>query len=167
VTARTHRLLVVRIDGREWLADAGFGGQMPTAVLDLHSEATQPTTHEPFRLRFGQGDAARTLESLVAGEWKPLYRFDLQPQWPIDFEAANFQLSQDPASHFTQGLVASRVVDAGRHVLRGRELAYHALGGGTTRRELAIDALLPALEEVFGIHLDAALVQSLRQRLES
>ena len=39
VTPRTHRVLWVRCDGREWLVDAGFGGQSLTGVLEMDSEA--------------------------------------------------------------------------------------------------------------------------------
>ncbi len=165
VTARTHRLLVVKVDGREWLVDVGFGGQMLTGVLDLHSEAEQQTPHEPFRLR--RAGTERVLESLLLGEWKPLCRFELQPQLPIDFEAANFQLAHDPASHFTQGLVASRIAADGRHVLRGNELGFHRLGGDTSRRVLASAVeTIAALREVFGLRIDAATGAALLARLE-
>jgi len=166
VTARTHRMLLVRIAGQDWLVDVGFGGQMLTGVLDLHSEAQQQTPHEPFRLR-RMGDE-RVVESLVQGEWRPLCRFDLQRQQPIDFEAANWWLTQDPASHFTQGLVVSLVAQDGRHTLRGRELAFHKLGGGTTRRELqGVAEVLDALRDVFGLRLDASLETALENRLEA
>ena len=166
ITARTHRMLVVRIAGQDWLADVGFGGQMLTGVLDLHSEAQQQTPHEPFRLR-RMGDE-RMVESLVQGEWKPLCRFDLQRQQPIDFEAANYWLVHDPGSHFTQGLVVSLVAQDGRHTLRGRELAFHKLGGGTARRELHdAAAVLDALRDVFGLRLEASLETSLKNRLEA
>lgn len=166
VAQRTHRLLVVKIEGREWLVDVGFGGQMLTGVLDLHSEVEQQTPHEPFRLRRLEGD--RVLESLVQDEWKPLCRFDLHPQLPIDFEAANYQLSHDPASHFTQGVGVSRVAADGRHVLRGRELGFHRLGGDTDRRELASAAeVIAAMREVFGLRIDAATEAALLARLEA
>ena len=163
ITPRTHRLLVVRAGG-EWLVDVGFGGQLLTGVLDLHSEAPQQTPHEPFRLRRLGED--RLLESLIQGEWKPLCRFDLHPQLPIDFEAANYQLVHDPASHFTQGLVVSLVAKDGRHALRGRELAFHRLGGDTTRRELAtVVEVMAALREVIGLDIDAATEAALTARL--
>ncbi|MFO1503747.1 MAG: arylamine N-acetyltransferase [Steroidobacteraceae bacterium] len=166
LAARTHRLLKVRIEGRDYIVDAGFGGQTLTGVLDLHSEEAQSTPHEPFRLR-RLGDEF-LMESQLAGEWRPMFRFDLHPQQPIDFEAANFQLVHDPASHFTQGLRVSRVTPEGRHVLGGFDLAFHALGGGT-RRETLPDtaAVLHSLREVFGIDTSglpdlAACLDSLR-----
>ncbi len=163
VVPRTHRVLKVRAENRDWIVDVGFGGQTLTGVLDLASEEPQATPHERFRLR-RVGDE-RLMESQVAGEWLPMFRFDLQPQQPIDFEAANFQLVHDPASHFTQGLRVSRVTPEGRHVLRGFELAFHSLQDATRRRTLpGVDAAMTVLDEVFGI--DAANVPGLAERLK-
>jgi N-hydroxyarylamine O-acetyltransferase len=150
VAPRTHRVLKVDAGQSEWIVDVGFGGQTLTGVLDLASEQPQATPHEPFRLR-RVGDE-HLMESRVADDWLPMFRFDLHPQQPIDFEAANFQLVHDPASHFTQGLRVSRVTPEGRHVLRGFELAFHSLGGGTRRETLSdVGATLDALRDVFAI----------------
>ncbi len=166
VTPRTHRALLVRFAGRSWLVDVGFGGHTLTAPLDLALEGVQETPHEPFRITRLAGDYL--VESLIRDEWQPLFRFDLQPQQPIDFEAANYQLAHDPASHFTQVLIASRVAEGGRHVLRGRELAFHELKGGTRRETLAgPEEVIAALREVLGIELEPALQDSLRLRLET
>lgn len=167
LTQRTHRILLVRVDGREWVVDAGFGGQMLTSVLDLAVDGPQDAPHEPFRMRRLGGDE-RMMESLIHGEWKPMYRFDLQLQQPIDFEAANFQLVHDPASHFTQGLIVSQVEPEGRHILHGRELVFHRAGGETTRRNLpTATAVLEALRDVFGLQLDAETAAALAARLDS
>ncbi len=164
VAARTHRVLKVEAEGREWIVDAGFGGQTLTGVLDLASEQPQATPHEPFRLRRLGGEYL--MESLVAGEWLPMFRFDLHPQQAIDFEAVNFQLGHDPASHFTQGLRVSRVTQQGRHVLRGFDLAFHPLQGGTRRETLQdVGSTLAALREVFAI--DASALPDLPAKLAS
>jgi N-hydroxyarylamine O-acetyltransferase len=164
VTGRTHRALLVRVAGRSLLVDVGFGGHTLTAPLDLALEGAQQTPHEPFRL--GRLDGDYLVESLIRGEWQPLFRFDLHPQLPIDFEAANYQLAHDPGSHFTQGLVATRVAADGRHILRGRELLFHELGGETRRETLAdAAAVIAALREVFGIEVDTDLRHSLELRL--
>lgn len=150
VAPRTHRVLKVRVDHRDWIVDVGFGGQTLTGVLDLACLESQDTPHEPFRLR-RLGDE-HLMESQVAGQWLPMFRFDLHPQQPIDFEAANFQLVHDPASHFTQGLRVSCVTLEGRHVLRGFELAHHVLGAGSRRETLQdVESVLGALRDVFAI----------------
>jgi N-hydroxyarylamine O-acetyltransferase len=48
--ARTHRLLCVRIQGQQWLADVGFGGQTLTGVLRMDIEDGQSTPHDPASL---------------------------------------------------------------------------------------------------------------------
>jgi N-hydroxyarylamine O-acetyltransferase len=168
LTPRTHRLLQVTADGRDWLADAGFGGQTLTGVLDLGSTEPQATPHEPFRLR-GLGDD-RVLESQIRGEWLPLCRFDLNPQLSVDFEAPNYQLAHDPESHFTQGLTVSLATTEGRHVLRGHplhgvELVFHARGGESRRVELRRAAeIMQALREVFRLPVEQ--LPELNERLE-
>jgi len=168
VTARTHRLLRVTTDGRDWLVDVGFGGQTLTGVLELESEAAQPTPHEPFRLR--RVRAERILESQIRGEWQPLCRFDLQPQLAVDFEAANYQLAHDPASHFTQGLIVSRAVSEGRHVLSGHplhgvELVFHPTGGESQREVLGTSAaIMQAMRDLFALPVED--LPGLRERLE-
>ncbi len=164
-TGRTHRLLLVKAEGRDWIVDAGFGGQTLTGALELHTEAAQATPHEPFRLRRSGGEE-RVMETLVRGQWLPMFRFDLQPQLPVDFEAANFQLVHDPASHFTQTLIVSRATADGRWVLRGCELAFHALAGATQRRRLEDEeAILDALRGPLGIRLEQ--LPALHERLTS
>jgi N-hydroxyarylamine O-acetyltransferase len=169
ITPRTHRLMRVRAEAGEWLVDAGFGGNTLTGVLDLHSEAEQATPHGPFRLR-QLADGERRLEALVAGQWLPAFRFDLQPQLPVDFEAANFQLSHDPASRFTQTLVVSRVVPGGRWVLRGPLLSFYGCDGIEERRELhGVEEVLEVLVRRFGIAVDGlpALPARIGQLLHS
>jgi N-hydroxyarylamine O-acetyltransferase len=150
--ARTHRLLSVEVAQQAYLVDVGFGGPTPTGLLEMDSEREQTTPHETFRIR--PLGAERLLESFMSDAWLPLYRFTLEPQQHIDFEAANFQLAHDPKSHFVQGLRASRVDVQGRHTLRDQELAYHDLRTGTTRRKLPdAAAVRRSLQEIFGIAL--------------
>lgn len=165
VAPRTHRLLRVEAEGRSWLADVGFGGQTLTGVLDLRNASPQLTPHEPFRVQPLQS-GEYLLGSQVRGQWLPLFRFDLQPQQPVDFEAANYQLAHDPASQFTQGLRASRVTVDGRHALRGRELVFHPLHGESRRQTLPdTAAVLQALMDVFGI--DVRSIPELPARLDA
>src|SRR5215470_16096267 len=47
---RTHMLLRVVIEGQDYIADVGFGGQTPTGPIRLVAGVEQTTPHEPFRL---------------------------------------------------------------------------------------------------------------------
>src|SRR5262252_181881 len=102
-TARSHMLLLVTIDGRRFVADAGFGGLTLTAPLLLQADVEQPTPHEPHRLvREGDNYA---LQAKVAGEWQALYVFDLVRAEIVDYEVANWYLCNHPDSLFVKGLI--------------------------------------------------------------
>lgn len=166
LTPRTHRLLLVRVEGGEWLADVGFGGQMLAGPLDLRSDAVQRDSHARFRLTRVGGE--HLLSTMVGDEWLPMYRFDEHPQLPLDFEAANFQLVHDPESHFTQRLVVSNLTAGGRHVMRGGEIAWHDLAGNSTRRELGDPGtVIGTLRDVFGLRIDTQTAAALAARLQA
>ncbi|MDI9240004.1 arylamine N-acetyltransferase [Lysobacter sp. LF1] len=162
ITPRSHMLL--RIAGEEGalLVDVGFGGMTPTGVLALRADVEQSTPHEPFRLIQRDGDW--WMQAKVGEGWPTLYRFDLQRQHPVDYEAPNHYLSTNPVSHFTSGLTVARPVPGGRHALRNRELAFHPLDGASERRTLRdVDEMLDVLDGTFGI--EPPDVPQLRPRL--
>lgn len=151
ITARTHMLLLVTIDGERYIADVGFGGQTLTAPLRLEPDIVQDTPHEPFRLK--QLADEFLLQSLIRGEWRSLYRFDLQPQHLIDYELASWYLCNHPQSHFIAGLRIARSVSGRRHTLAADELSTHAPEGTSSRVLRSVDELREALVNVFGIRL--------------
>jgi N-hydroxyarylamine O-acetyltransferase len=164
VTMRSHMLLRVTIDGEDYMADVGFGGQTPTGPLRLVDDIEQATPLEPFRLV--QAGTYRLLQARIEGEWKTLYRFDLVEHFPVDYAVANYYLWTNPASHFTSSLTAARSRPEGRWALSGRRLNVHRLNGDSERRELeSADEIVAVLDEVFGIAVpdraafDAALAR--------
>jgi N-hydroxyarylamine O-acetyltransferase len=130
----------------------------------LVEHVPQTTPHEPYRLTRLGGDYA--LQAEVRGEWRTMYRFDLQEQVLPDYEVTNWYLSNHPESHFVQRLIAARTAPDRRYALRHNELAIHELNGETVRHALkSAEALREALGETFGIELpnsdelDAKLVE--------
>jgi len=164
--ARTHRLLRVECGGRHYLLDAGFGVLTPTAPLDIAVREPQGTPHERFRLRNLDVDLlleAELSDAASVAFWAPLYRFDLHPQWPVDFEAVNYQLARDPASQFVAGLRVAQPRPDGRYTLRDRELTWRDRSGHVESRRLAdASQLRGVLRETFGI--DDAGVSDLDER---
>lgn len=144
---RTHMLLLVDL-GTPYLVDVGFGGLTLTGVLELRADVAQRTPHEDFRLR--QADREFIMEAQVRGEWRPLYRFDLQPQLATDYEPVNWYLSTHPESRFVKNLIAARSLPDRRYALLNRELAVHHLHGETQRRTLSsVEELVAVLEADF------------------
>lgn len=160
VSPRSHMLLRVDFDDGPRIVDVGFGGQTLTGVLRLEPGIEQPTPHEPFRLL--PVDREFKLQALAGGEWRSLYRFDLQEQWPVDYEAANWYLATHPQSHFVTGLIVARPQPGSRHALRNADYAVHRPDGGTERRTFADAAEVKSvLAGVFGLTLPEGLDQAL------
>ncbi|UZW61206.1 arylamine N-acetyltransferase family protein [Lysobacter enzymogenes] len=152
LTARTHLVALVRLDGADYLADVGFGGMVPTAPLRLDSREPQATPHEPYRLDLR--DDGYLLRAEVGGQWRALYVFDLQPLAPIDLEVGNWYVSAHPASPFRDQLLVARTGPGWRKTLNNASFAVHRLGQDSVRRELdGPRAVMEVLEREFGLRL--------------
>lgn len=174
--ARTHMLLLVNAEGEQWLADAGFGSMTMAEPIKMELNTVQPTSHESRRVtaigdsvesgaveasgrdgaESGAADASGSggqeflMTVGIRDEWRPLFRFNLEPQALADYEMANFYVSHRPGSHFTNSLTAARPTATGRYGLRNNELAVHDLVGNTERRTLSSAAeIRDALEDLF------------------
>jgi N-hydroxyarylamine O-acetyltransferase len=152
MTAQTHMLLRVELDGQRYLVDVGFGALTPTGVLAMQADIEQATPHEPFRLLTGHGDWQ--LQVRLNGQWRALYRFDLHTCEDIDYAVASYYASTHPDSPFTGKLVVARAAGDHRLVLNNREFVIHARDGGTQRCSLPNAAQIRrVLETEFGIRL--------------
>jgi N-hydroxyarylamine O-acetyltransferase len=151
VGARSHMLLRVDLDGLPYIADVGFGGNVLTAPLRLETHISQTTPHEPHRLL--PLEDGLLLESCVNGEWKPFYRFTLEPQFPSDYEVSNWYLCHHPGSFFRQMLLGARAKPEARYALRNNALNIHRKDGTEERNLADAAALRSCLETDFGLRL--------------
>ncbi|PSN13518.1 arylamine N-acetyltransferase [filamentous cyanobacterium CCT1] len=152
LTPRSHMVLLVEIEGEPYIADVGFGGLTLTAPLRLVPDLVQETPHEPFRLI--QSEGFWVLQAQIAQDWKPLYQFELQAQYPCDYEVSNWHVSTYPKSLFVNNLIAARVDRERRYGLRNTELATHFLAGTTEKRHITDAAELETvLTNIFKLRL--------------
>lgn len=156
VPARTHLITLATISGERWITDVGFGGLVPTGPLRLDTAETQATPHEPFRLV--PQDGSYLLQAQATGEWRPLYVFDLLPQFPIDFEVGNWFVCAHPQSPFLGRMMVARAGPGVgvRHTFLNGDYAVHRMGEPSERRALRdVDEILALLTDTFGIRLPA------------
>jgi N-hydroxyarylamine O-acetyltransferase len=78
-TPRTHMLLRVEVDGRDWIADVGFGAIGQTVPLALDTAAVQVTPHEARRF-VREGDIVIHQVQLAPGEWADVNAVPLSGQ---------------------------------------------------------------------------------------
>lgn len=152
ITARTHMLLRVDIEGQPYVADVGFGGQTLIGPLRLSVDVEQATPHEPFRIVKAGADFK--MQSKIGEAWKTLYRFDLQEELQPDYEIATHYTSTHPRSRFVNSLLVARPAEDRCYALLNNELAEHHLNGPTERRVLRSAAeVRQALEGPFRLRL--------------
>ncbi|WP_420327560.1 arylamine N-acetyltransferase family protein [Mameliella sp.] len=103
--ARTHLLLICRIDGTDYLADAGFGGPTPLEPLLLDENGPQTAPNGSYILRDDPATDERVLFLRKPDEEFALYGFDDAHVCDSDIEAGNFLCSHWPQAPFPHHLM--------------------------------------------------------------
>jgi N-hydroxyarylamine O-acetyltransferase len=142
--------LALRVDLEQpWLADVGFGDSF-IDPLRLEAGLEQDQTVGRFRIEQA-GNALRLERRRVDGEWKPEYRFSLEPRRLEEFEGMCHYHQTSPQSSFTQKRVCSLATPQGRVTLSDMKLITTS-EGGRAERLLESDADWRAiLADHFGI----------------
>ncbi len=148
----THRVLRVKIEGRPWLADVGFGSAVPTAPLRLDVREPQPTTHDCYQVvPLGQ---QLLLRALVDGQWRPVYSIGAEPLLDSHYEMANWYTSTHPDSHFRKRLIVTRTTPEARHILANGRLTIRRPGEPADKRFLDAGQILETLETIFKLPVE-------------
>lgn len=134
ITPRSHMVLLVNVEGESYIADVGFGSLTLTTPIRLAPDVEQTTSHEPFRLIMAGG--TYIVQAHFAQSWQSLYGFDLQPQFPSDYEVSNWYVSTHPQSLFVNSLMAARASTDRRYALRDNRFSIHHLNGETEHHVL-------------------------------
>jgi len=153
---RAHMLLLVDVDGAPCLADVGFGGRLMSAPLHLADGVAQPTPNGTMRLV--EDGMFVTLQADTGGDWENLYRFTLEPQFPIDQETANWFTATHPNSLFRNNLLMERLTPEQRTSLFNRRLTRRYPDGRVSETRLAdADELGRVLAEDFDLEVPERL----------
>lgn len=163
VPPRTHTLNLVQIDGKPWIADAGFGGSYsPPMQLFEGSEAVAPDGAQ-FRLSLTddhgwllerRGDPTATDGRTPDVQWQAQYSFTLDNVAAVDLEMSNHWTSTRPDTRFTSLSVVSLCLPSGFASLTDR---HYTRRNGDQHVEADIESATAyrlRLSFVFGIALD-------------
>jgi N-hydroxyarylamine O-acetyltransferase len=147
---RTHMTLTVTVEGREYLADVGFGADGPLFPVPLDgTPSAQPGG--AYRLD-EEGDGLLVLRRARRDEWQDVYAFSRVPALPVDFEVANHFTSTHPSSSFVNRLTVQRSGPAERHILRARTYTVRREDEETVR-VIGHDELPTLLRERFALDI--------------
>ncbi|XP_072798262.1 arylamine N-acetyltransferase 1-like isoform X1 [Vicugna pacos] len=177
--AMIHLLLKVTIDGRNYIADAGFGcSYQMWQPLELISGKDQPQVPSIFRLTEEGGiwylDQIRRQQYIPNQEflnsdlleknaYRKIYSFTLEPRTIGDFESVNISLQESPASVFTSKSFCSLQTPEGVRCLVGFTLTYRIFKYKDNMdlvefKTLNEEEMEKELESLFNIFLEKKLV---------
>jgi N-hydroxyarylamine O-acetyltransferase len=151
VRPRNHMNLLVEVDHSPWLADVGFGvdGLLePMPLVERHESRQAAWTyrvmreHDSWVLQSRRGDA-----------WFDLYSFTLEPQYPVDYEVANYFTATHPDSIFRKMLTAQRTTPEARYSLRNRTFIVERAGEVREETLTNDDELRSVLAKTFGLEI--------------
>ena len=153
-TGRGHQIELITLEGRQWIADVGFGGDTPRGPIPL--ELDQPSSHDGQEIRLVDADHFGIMvQALKEDEWQNLYSFDLDYVCPADIDYGNHFTSTHPSSIFTFARVAALPVNSGVITLFDSTLKRTTSGKEEVQELAEGQAYLDALNAHFGIELDA------------
>lgn len=154
LTARTHLLLRVHVEGEDWLVDAGFGSLTPTVPLRLHDTAPQATPHERYLLQRLGDDGDFVLSAESSDGCRAMYRFDLQAPAPIDNVVGNWYVCTHPDSSFPGQLRASLTGPDWRRTIGSGNYTEYRPGQAPDKRPLHdVGDVREVLQQRFGVQL--------------
>ena len=169
----THMILLVTVDGQDWIADAGFGGSYtPPMRLVSGEEATAP---DSARFRLGEDARGWVLSRDGAigatdgrgggigggGGWIEQYSFTLTEVAQADMALSNHWTSTAPGTRFLDLLVVSIVLPTGFASLTDRAYKRHAQGEDSAAEITDPRVYRLRLSMMFGIDLSAEEVAAL------
>ncbi|MFE4309615.1 MULTISPECIES: arylamine N-acetyltransferase [unclassified Streptomyces] len=149
----THALLVVVIEGEQWLADVGFGWQGPLEPVPLRDGARVEQSGWTFGMVV-EDEGIHVLRSLRPQGWTDLYAFSPQTLYPADFTVMNHYSSSHPQSRFLGQVVAQWPGADERRALVRDTLSTVRTDGVVEERAVPVHELIATLESRFGIELD-------------
>jgi len=156
-----HMTLMVKLSDR-WLVDVGFGDSFLEPLL-LDEPGAQVQGSQAFQIH-NEGSHRILKRRIKDEDWKPEYRFNLQPHAFPDYEEMCQFHQTSPESHFTKSRICSRVTDEGRITLSDMRLITT---NGPQRDERALlnqDEYEHVLWDQFGIVMSSSNSDPLKRR---
>lgn len=150
--AKGHRLSLVEIEGKRWLADVGFGGNCLIEAIPFELDQEFPQYHDTFRLK-DDPQYGFVLQHKLEDQWRTLYAFSLAACYDVDYRMMNYYTSTSPDSTFTQHIICTITTEENRIILFDDTLKIRSPKETITLSLEDKDTYREALQRYFGIVL--------------
>lgn len=110
--ASLHRGTLVKIEGKLWFCDVGYGGPMPAGALMVSDGYTKTCCGQTFRIE-REDEYWWTLVYISGEKTERVLQFTLMPQDPVEFLAPNEFCSRNEKSLFLQQRMVNLRTESG------------------------------------------------------
>ncbi len=148
-----HRATIVRLDGKKWFCDVGYGGPGPKGMLCLSDKRPQNIYGEYFSPGAAE-DGTTAVIRHDPDRPRVLIAYRDEP-WPeVDFETINAYFSMHPDSVFTQKTIVYRCIPDGQLGLVADRFTVSRPGRPDETRAVSDpEERVRLLRETFGIRI--------------
>ncbi|MCB1024781.1 MAG: arylamine N-acetyltransferase [Acidobacteria bacterium] len=146
-----HMAIIAKIDGKEYLADVGFGDFIADPLrFEIDIEQSDP--NGKFKIEEFEDDYF-VVKKQEAAEWIDKYIFKTVSRELVEFSEMCLFQQTSPESHFTKGNLCSLMMENGRKTLTDNAFIQNS-GGRKEERGVASEAEFESLlEREFNISL--------------
>ena len=146
----SHQAVLVELDGRRYLADAGTGAPF-FEPIPLDEPTVVRRAGLAYRFHADETPESWVQERLIDGAWAPFTTYDLRPSDPRD-RAAAYQRHHTPGQSWVVG--SPRLVRCGEdevYQLRDGQLTHFTPGGKRTEPITRAEEYVRVVREIFGV----------------
>ncbi len=163
---KTHMILMVELQGEQYLADVGFTSLNIIEPIKIEAETVHHQYGQCFRI-IKDSERGYIFQSKAKDEWESCYSFDLAEQEYIDFKLANFFNSNSTESICTNMIIAGIYSEKGRVRLLNNKFEIRLKDKNEDIQVENAEHLENLLQQFFNIKLDAAKLDKLYARISS
>lgn len=161
----THRLTLVYLDKKTWVADVGLGGNGWIDPLLLEPDIEQTQWNRTYRII--KDDTQGYLVQIKSGDtYRNGVAFSTTPAEESDFIMSNHYTSSHPDSPFVNRIMCTLPTPSGRYTIRDTKLKIET-NGCIQETELEIQTFEDILRRYFNITLPNEMNQYLFQFLNT
>ena len=150
LSAKTHAFIVVKLSGKDYLVDAGFGATTPNIPVKLIADNKMNETNNDYRIV--KSGRHFTLE-YGNKDGYPMYGFELYESNIKDLDVANWYLSTNPQSGFVKNLMIARRTKSSVYTLQNNLFKHKKADGDIMSRLLTSPEKLMTILSV-SFHID-------------
>lgn len=146
---RTHRLIILELEGQRYVVDVGFGANGPKTPVLLSEQPTKGPYGDEYRVTQNPlGDYL--LQVKKNGEFFTLYSFDLHRYNEADFEMSHFYSHRHPSAGFVNNLVVARIHEGEVRSLKNESYMKIYPDGDRSEVITSAERLREILDQEFG-----------------